>query len=63
MARQALEIRGRAAGNTYVPTYAAVVADKITVAGQGELHVTADTSPFSKKDASKLTVVNVALIR
>ncbi len=63
MPRQNLEIRGRAAGNTYVPIYAAVVADKIIVAGQGELRVTADTSVFSKKDASKLTVVNVALIK
>lgn len=63
MPRQSLEIRGQAAGNSYVPTYAAVVADKIVVAGQGELRVTADTSAFSKKDASHLTVVNVALVK
>jgi hypothetical protein len=61
--RQSLELRGRAVGNDYVPTYAAIVADRISVGGTGELHVTADTSYLTKNDAAKLTIVNVALIK
>lgn len=60
--RQSLEIRGRAAGNSYVPTYAAVAADKIVVAGSGELRVTADVNNLAP-DAMKLSVVNVSLVR
>lgn len=61
MPRSSLEVRGRASGNTHTPTYAALVADTLVVAGDAELYVTADTSYFSKKDAVELTVINVAL--
>lgn len=60
--RQTLEIRGQASGNSYVPTYAAVAADKIIVAGSGELKVTADTNNLAS-NAMKLSVVNVSLVR
>lgn len=60
--RQTLEIAGRASGNSYIPTYAAVAADKIVVAGSGELRVTADIDNLAA-EAMKLAVVNVTLVR
>ena len=60
--RQTLEIAGRASGNSYIPTYTAVAADKIVVAGSGELRVTADINHHAA-DAMKLAVVNVTLVK
>jgi Flp pilus assembly protein TadG len=60
--RQALDIAGRAEGNVDTPTYAAIVADTITVSGSGDLYATADTSMFGKKSAQRVTVVNARLI-
>jgi Flp pilus assembly protein TadG len=60
--RTDLDIAGRAAGNINTPTYAAIVADTITVSGQGELLATADTALFDKDAAQQITVVNARLI-
>lgn len=60
--RTDLDIAGRAAGNVHTPSYAAIVADTITVSGQGDLSVTADTSLFGKDAAQQITVVNARLV-
>jgi Flp pilus assembly protein TadG len=59
--RSSLDIAGRADGNTFTPTYAAIVADTIKISGQGELRATASTANLTKKDSQKLTVINVRL--
>lgn len=61
--RSDLEVAGRALGNVYTPTYAAIVADTIKISGEGALRATANLSPLPKKDAAKLTAVNVVLTR
>jgi hypothetical protein len=61
--RSKLDVAGRAAGNVYIPTYAAIVADTIKVSGQGELSATADTASLGKNAAATLTVVNTRLIK
>lgn len=61
--RQALEIAGRAEGNVNTPTYAAIVADTITVTGSGDLYATADSSMFGKNAAQQITVVNAKLVK
>jgi Flp pilus assembly protein TadG len=61
--RSSLEIKGRAAGNAFTPTYTAIVADTVTVSGEGDLFATADTSLFGKNAAAQLTVVNAKLIQ
>ncbi|NWG72277.1 MAG: hypothetical protein HXY23_11800 [Parvularculaceae bacterium] len=60
--RQAIEVAGRAAGNVNTPTYAAIVADTITVSGSGELFATADMSKVGKSAAQAITIVNAKLI-
>lgn len=61
--RQALEVAGRAAGNTFTPTYAAIVADTIKISGQGEISATADTSLLGKEYAQALTTAMARLSR
>lgn len=60
--RTDLDIAGRATGNIYTPIYAAVVANTITVSGEGDLLATADTSAFGKGAAQQITVVNARLV-
>lgn len=60
--RQAIEVAGRAAGNVNTPTYAAIVADTITVSGSGDLYATADMSKVGKGAAQAITIVNAKLI-
>ncbi|MEQ1931340.1 MAG: pilus assembly protein TadG-related protein [Parvularculaceae bacterium] len=60
--RQALDIAGRAAGNVSTPSYAAIIADTITVSGSGDLYATADTSMMGKNSTQQITVVNAKLI-
>jgi hypothetical protein len=59
--RSSLDIAGRADGNTFTPTYAAIVADTIKISGRGELRATASTANLTKKDSQKLTAINVRL--
>lgn len=60
--RQALDIAGKAEGNSFTPSYAAIIADTIKISGSGELIATADTSSFSQVTSSRLSKVGARLI-
>jgi Flp pilus assembly protein TadG len=60
--RMDLEIAGRATGNTYTPTYAAIVVYRLKLAGSGELNITADTDAFSTASSSAITTSSARLI-
>jgi hypothetical protein len=63
MPRMDLEIAGRATGNTYTPSYAAIVTYQLKLAGTGELNITANTDAFNQVVAANITKSSARLIK
>lgn len=63
MPRMDLEIAGRATGNTYTPSYAAIVTYQLKLAGSGELNITANTDAFNQAVAANITKSSARLVQ
>ena len=63
MPRGDLDIAGRASGNTFTPSYAAIVVYQLKLSGSGELVVSANTDNYSQKDSEKIVNSAARLVK